>query len=888
MPSDDPFFTVTGSSIQGSYIPVGSSGSTIDTSNPSSLTSVTSGGITFNLIFDAAAMAAPPSFRAGIQQAVAILAANITDQITVNIKIDYSGTGGGAAAGPDSGLYENYSWVRSNLLSHASPADMTFNELPNASSIQGQASVAVWNTQLKLWGVLGANDLTTDDGSATFATDINPNLLVGVALHELTHAIGRVPYGSAPDIFDLFRFTSSGARLFQGGATAPAAYFSLDGGASKLADYGQTSDPSDFLNSGVQGANDPFNEFYTSSTIQGLTASDLKQLDALGFHLALNNPVTIESYGTTALVKIGMGYYLGNSGPLLKYNGTAVSTAQFSPWAPIGAEQTGSGFDFAWKVPGADAYTVWATDAAGNYAGNLTPIVSGKDATLENLETVFHQDLNGDGTLGYPVIEGIGATALLQAGSNYELGISGPLLKYAGATVTIGQFGAWTPIGAEQTAGSFDVALKVPGADAYTVWATDATGNYTGNLTPMVSGKDTMLENLETVFHQDLNGDGTVGFPAIEAIGATTLLQAGNNYELGNSGPLLKYAGATVTIGQFGAWTPIGAEQTASGFDVAFKVPGTDNYTVWSTDSNGNYTGNLTEIVSGHDATLESLETVFHQDINGDGTVGFPAIEAIGATAFLQAGNNYELGNSGPLLKYAGATVTIGQFGAWTPIGAEQTASGFDVALKVPGADAYTVWATDATGNYTGNLTPMVSGRSAALESLEITVFHQDLNGDGTIGYPVIESRGSTNLLQVGSNFELGDSGPLLKYDGTAVVSGQFGAWTPIGAEQTASGFDFAWKTSGADNFTMWSTDSSGNYTGNVLGVVSGSSTALQSLESVFSQDLNGDGHIGLSATSPAVSTPVAAAAVTHVDLAQSAPALHELDHHLSGFFFTS
>jgi hypothetical protein len=138
---------------------------------------------------------------------------------------------------------------------------------------------------LKLWGLIGANDTTTDDGSATFATDINPNLLVGVALHELTHAMGRIPYGPQPDIFDLFRFTSAGTRLFQGGATAPAAYFSLDSGITKVGDYGRTSDASDFLNSGVQGSNDPFDEFYNGSTSQQLTVADLKQLDALGFHL---------------------------------------------------------------------------------------------------------------------------------------------------------------------------------------------------------------------------------------------------------------------------------------------------------------------------------------------------------------------------------------------------------------------------------------------------------------------------------------------------------------------------------------------------------------------------------------------------------------------------
>jgi hypothetical protein len=268
-------------------------GSAVGLGDPASVAAVTSGGITINVIYSAAAMAAPASFRAGIQQAVSILAAAISDKITVNIKIDYSGTGHGAAAGPDHGLYQSYSSIRADLINNAAPGDTTFNTLTAGSSVQGQSTVAVWNAQLKLWGLMAANDTTTDDGAATFATDIAPNLLVGVALHELTHAMGRVPFGTpnstSPDIFDLFRFTSAGTRLFQGGATAPAAYFSVDGGNTKVADYGRTSDASDFLNSGVQGSNDPFNEFYNGGTSQQLTAADLKQLDALGFHLLVGD-----------------------------------------------------------------------------------------------------------------------------------------------------------------------------------------------------------------------------------------------------------------------------------------------------------------------------------------------------------------------------------------------------------------------------------------------------------------------------------------------------------------------------------------------------------------------------------------------------------------------
>ena len=51
-----------------------------------------------------------------------------------------------------------------------------------------------------------------------------------------------------------------------------------------------------------------------------------------------------------------------------------------------------------------------------------------------------------------------------------------------------------------------------------------------------------------------------------------------------------------------------------------------------------------------------------------------------------------------------------------------------------------------------------------------------------------------------------------MKYGGVDYVAGQFGAWTPIGAEQTASGYEVAWHNAGAEQYTVWNTDSSGNY----------------------------------------------------------------------------
>ena len=86
---------------------------------------------------------------------------------------------------------------------------------------------------------------------------------------------------------------------------------------------------------------------------------------------------------------------------------------------------------------------------------------------------------------------------------------------------------------------------------------------------------------------------------------------------------------------------------------------------------------------------------------------------------------------------------------------------------------------------------PNISGTNPELEAIENT-FQQDLNGDGTIGLvaKVIESHGSTSLLESGSNYYLDSissgTGPELQYQGGPVTAGQFGSIAPIGAEQTA------------------------------------------------------------------------------------------------------
>ena len=116
----------------------------------------------------------------------------------------------------------------------------------------------------------------------------------------------------------------------------------------------------------------------------------------------------------------------------------------------------------------------------------------------------------------------------------------------------------------------------------------------------------------------------------------------------------------------------------------------------------------------------------------------------------------------------------------------------------------------------------------------------------------MIELNGATSLTAVGSNFYLYDStgaGPSLKYNGAIYAAGQFSGWSPISAEKTASGYLVAWKLAGADQYSIWTTDSTGNYISSTVGA--GSSAAVISAETVLHQDLNNNGTIG-SAAPPA------------------------------------
>ncbi|WP_422000756.1 leishmanolysin-related zinc metalloendopeptidase [Reyranella sp.] len=563
---------------------------------------------------------------------------------------------------------------------------------------------------------------------------------------------------------------------------------------------------------------------------------------------------TIEADGATDLVQIGDHFYLGALGPQLSIGGAAVVAGANSPWTPVAVEQTASGFEVAWEATGYNQYIVWATNSSGAYVSTMLGPVAGGNAALQALETSFQQDLNGDGTTGLvtTTIEADGATDLVQIGDHFYLGALGPQLSIGGAAVVAGANSPWTPVAVEQTASGFEVAWEATGYNQYIVWATNSAGAYVSTMVGPVAGGNAALQALETSFQQDLNGDGTTGLvtTAIETDGATDLVQIGDHFYLGALGPQLSIGGAAVVAGANSPWTPVAVEATATGFEVAWEATGYNQYIVWATNSAGAYVSTMVGPVPGGNAALQALETSFQQDLNGDGTTGLvtTAIETDGATDLVQIGDHFYLGVSGPQLSIGGAAVVAGANSPWTPVAVEQTASGFEVAWEATGYNQYIVWATNSSGAYMSTMLGPVAGTSAALRLLESS-FEQDLNGDGVTGLPttVIESSGSTSLLQVGDYYYLGASGPQLSIGGTAVMAGANGPWTPFAAEQTVTGFDVAWKATGYDLYQVWATNSGGAYVSTLVGQVVGGGFALKALEPTFQQDLNGDGVTGFA-----------------------------------------
>ena len=252
-----------------------------------------------NLIPDDSVARAPAGFSATIRAAADLLQQNFTNNITINIRYGW-GTWNNrrdpALANTTTSLggalladYVNYVDVKNWLGSKPTlpqdeaalaslPTDT--NAFPINPAINGGVIIA--SAEEKALGHWFGSAAAID-GAVGFGTATTPNAWFSLALHEITHAMGResgIDLGAStiasPWVIDLFRY--SGPNTFRWSGTE-ATYFSLNGGISNLASFDTYTDTSDFAASNLL---DPFDAIIFGGSA-GLTWLDISVMDVLGF-----------------------------------------------------------------------------------------------------------------------------------------------------------------------------------------------------------------------------------------------------------------------------------------------------------------------------------------------------------------------------------------------------------------------------------------------------------------------------------------------------------------------------------------------------------------------------------------------------------------------------
>jgi hypothetical protein len=244
------------------------------------------------------------NIHAAMTAAEAELSGYFSDNIHVNINIT-AVAGTGVLGESTSNLTSvSYSAMQAALAADAKTASDVTALGPGGSvalldPISGSHGWWVSTAQAKALGLISDN-LSTD-GTFTFGAGFNYDFdpsngissgeidFQGMAMHELTEIMGRIPglgttaINGTPAymLYDLFRYTGPGNRAIS--SNGPGVSFSIDGGTTLVKSYNNAAtnggDPQDW----ASGTNDSFNAFSSSGVVNGLSAADLLAMDVIGY-----------------------------------------------------------------------------------------------------------------------------------------------------------------------------------------------------------------------------------------------------------------------------------------------------------------------------------------------------------------------------------------------------------------------------------------------------------------------------------------------------------------------------------------------------------------------------------------------------------------------------
>jgi hypothetical protein len=257
-----------------------------------------------NFTYDSSVQTAPAGFKQGLTTAANIIDAIILNPVTVNIDIGFGEDNGSALpnntlgeAQPAFGVLLTYNDVVAGLTRAAtSPDDAEVLQNLPATDPSNGVGFFVSAAQSIAWGVIPGSPTETD-GFAGFSSNlpftydpangVAPGTydFVGVALHELTHALGRNLTSTWLTPLNLLSYGSDGKLDTN---NADVRYVSPDGGKTDLVGLDASSDPADF-DSFVPL--DPFTAAVGSGSRLSWTSLDSQLMDLLGYRVASPAPV---------------------------------------------------------------------------------------------------------------------------------------------------------------------------------------------------------------------------------------------------------------------------------------------------------------------------------------------------------------------------------------------------------------------------------------------------------------------------------------------------------------------------------------------------------------------------------------------------------------------
>ena len=441
--------------------------------------------------------------------------------------------------------------------------------------------------------------------------------------------------------------------------------------------------------------------------------------------------------------------------------------------------------------------------------------------TIDQHETVFQADLDGDGFIGLNLvsIETNGSYKLATSHNKYQiidLSNNSIITSFDSSNMDDG----WSATQVEASAsGGFEVLWSHTDGRTMAHKLSD-TGVYQSTITRTI-------DQHETVFQADLDGDGFIGLNlvSIETNGSYKLSTSNNKYRIidSNDSIVTSFGNSNRSDG----WGITQVEASASGgFEVLWSH--TDGSSlVYKLSDTGEYKSPI------FGRTIDQHEIAFQADLDGDGFIGLNlvSIETNGSYKLATSHNKYQiidLSNNSIITSFDSSNMDDG----WSATQVEASASGgFEVLWSHTDGRTMAHKLSD-TGVYQSTITRTIDQHE--------TVFQADLDGDGFIGLNLvsIETNGSYKLATSHNKYQiidLSNNSIITSFDSSNMDDG----WSATQVEASASGgFEVLW--SHTDGRTMaHKLSDTGVYQSTIT-------RTIDQHETVFQADLDGDGFIGL------------------------------------------